>query len=453
MHNQFLELESKPARQFFSFSLPAIAGMLLTSGIIIVDGLFIGNYIGKTGLAAVNLTLPVLYLFLGIAVMTGVGGAVHTGHALGAGNPHLAGQWFSLTTALTAGIVGMLAMACLLFLDPLLALLNSDPGLHIPLKTYLGSILVFYPMMMMNIVFSIFLRAQGRPGLSLFFGLAGNVLNIGLDYLMIACLGMGLRGAALASGVSVLLPMCCGLAWFIWGRSALRFRKPDRRPHEVARIFFNGSSEMIGQLSIGLTTWVFNRVMLSRIGVDGVAAYTIVGYIAFVQFMIITGFATGLGPIVGHSFGAGKTGHIKAVTTIALVSGFAAGLLCWLLVLLSSTDIAGIFSPGSMHVTHLAQSGFGLFTAAFLFNGFNILITAYFTALGNAKRSAAIAVLRGLVLVNIFVLALPRVFGEAGIWLSYPLAEITTLLFSLTWLRQSFRLPGLQTGPPKAAPG
>ena len=125
----------------------------------------------------------------------------------------------------------------------------------------------------MNILFSIFLRAQGRPGLSLFFGLAGNVLNIGLDYFMIACLGMGLRGAALASGISVLLPMCCGL-----------------------------------------TTWVFNRVLLSRIGIDGVAAYTIVGYIASVQFMIITGFAT--------------------------------GLLCWLLVLVSSTHIAGIFSPG-----------------------------------------------------------------------------------------------------------
>ena len=439
MQNQFLGLESKPAVQFFSFSVPAVLGMLLTSGIIIVDGLFIGNCIGRAGLASVNLTLPVIYLFMGVTIMIGVGGSVKAGHALGAGMQDRAGQWFSLTTALAAGVVGALTAVCFILFDPLINLLNTDPGLHIFLKTYLKTILVFYPAMMMNIVFSIFLRTQGRPGLSLVFGLAGNALNIVLDYVMIARLGMGLRGAALASGFSVTVPMCCGILWFIRGRSALRFRAFTWHFGDAGQLFLNGSSEMIGQISIGITTWVFNRVMLARIGIDGLAAYTIAGYAAFVQFMIITGFAIGLAPIVGYSFGARKTAHIKTVMRIALFSGAVTGFLCWMVVLFSATGIAALFSPGNPHIIFLAQSGFGLFAAAFWFNGFNILITAYFTALGNAGISAAIAVLRGFVLINIFVVSLPRVMGDAGIWLSYPLAEIVTLFFALAWLRQSFR--------------
>jgi Na+-driven multidrug efflux pump len=135
MQNQFLGLESKPALQFFSFSVPAVLGMLLTSGIIIVDGLFIGNCIGRAGLASVNLTLPVIYLFMGVTIMISVGGSVKAGHALGAGMQDRAGQWFSLTTALAAGVVGALTTVYFIFFDPLINLLNADPGLHISLKT------------------------------------------------------------------------------------------------------------------------------------------------------------------------------------------------------------------------------------------------------------------------------------------------------------------------------
>ena len=194
---------------------------------------------------------------------------------------------------------------------------------------------------------------------------------------------------------------------------------------------------MIGQLSVGFTTWVFNRVILSRMGVDGVAAYTIAGYIAFVQMMVITGFAIGLGPIVGYDFGAGKTDSIRQVMKIAFASGFITGFICWALILFSSAAIAESFSSGNGNIITLAQSGFGLFAAAFLLNGFNILTTAYFTSIGNAGVSLFIASLRGLLLINLFVLTLPLFMGDAGIWLSYPLAELVTLFFAVVFMRQS----------------
>ncbi len=442
MQNNFSHLESKPVVQFFSYSVPAILGMLLTSGIVVIDGLFIGNIIGKEGLAGVTLTLPVLYLFLGTAIMIGVGGAVKTGHSLGAGKKDEAAGYFSSTLALAVIMIMGLTGLCAAFFDPVLEKLNTDPALHTFVKSYLGTILWFYPAMMINIIFSIFIRAEGRPGLSLFFGVAGNALNIVLDYLMIA--RMGLYGAALATGISVLIPMSCGILYFLSGRSVLRFVKFSWVWQDMGRILFNGSSEMIGQLSIGFTTWVFNRVILSRLGVDGVAAYTIVGYVAFVQMMIITGFAMGLGPIVGYDFGAGKTDHIQRIMKIALISGFVAGVFCWAVVLFSSTKIAASFSLGNENIIILARSAFGLFAAAFLLNGFNILITAYFTAMGNALISLVVASLRGLLLINLFVLVLPLFMGDAGIWASYPLAELATLLFAAVFMRQSYKSAGLR---------
>ncbi|MCP4114607.1 MAG: MATE family efflux transporter [Desulfobacteraceae bacterium] len=430
MQNNYLE--SKPAVQFFSYAIPAIVGMLLTSGMVIIDGLFIGNIIGETGLASVNLTLPVLYLFLGIAIMTGAGGAVKAGHALGAQKPDQANRHFSSTIGLAVTGVVLLTVLCLVFLEPLLDMLNTGEMLRRPVESYLGTILWFYPAMMMNIVFSIFLRAQGNPGLSLLFGVTGNLLNLVLDYLMIP--RWRLPGAALASGISVMIPMGCGIAYFLSGRSVLRFVKFPWDFREMGQILFNGSSEMIGQLSIGVTTWIFNITILSRMGIDGVAAYTIVGYTAFVQFMIVTGFASGLAPIVGYSYGAGKTGHIKRIMTIALASGFISGVICWAAILFSSETIAALFAPENGNIMRLASSGFSLFASGFMLNGFNILITAYFTSIGNAGVSALIASLRGLLLINLFVLILPGFLGDAGIWLSFPLAELATLIFAVLFL-------------------
>ncbi len=439
MQNNFSYMESKPAAQFFSYAVPAILGMLLTSGIVIIDGLFIGNIIGEKGLASVNLTLPVFYLFLGIAIMIGVGGAVKVGHALGAGKQNQVNSYFSSTIVLALFIITVLTLLCFAFLDPLLEKINTNQGLSQFVESYLSTILWFYPIIMINIIFSIFLRAQGKPGIALLFDLSGNILNIILDYLMIARWGMGLNGAALASGISVIIPMGCAIIYFLSGHSVIKFAKFSLNWRDMGQTLFNGSSEMIGQLSIGITTWIFNIVILSRMGIDGVAAYAIVGYVVFVQIMIITGFAIGLGPIIGYSFGAGKTDHVKHVMRIALISGFITGAICWIIVLFSSSAIAKSFAGGNQDITILARSGFALFTTAFLLNGFNILTTTYFTAIGNAGTSAIIAFLRGVLLINIFVLVLPLFMGDTGIWISYPLAEFTTLIFSMVFLHKNYR--------------
>ena len=437
IQNNFNVLEAKPAAQFFSFSIPAILGMLLTSGIVIIDGLFIGNIVGEAGLASVNLTLPVLYLFLGTAIMIGVGGSVKAGHSLGSGRQDQASRHFSLAIALSIITISTLTLLCVLFIEPLVETINTKQALHPYVRTYLGTILWFYPAMMINIVFSIFMRAQGKPGLSLFFGVAGNALNVVLDYFMIARWGMGLYGAALATGISVMVPMACGILYFLSKYSVLNFVPFSWKLPDIGQTIFNGSSEMIGQLSVGFTTWMFNRVILSRMGVDGLAAYTIIGYITFVQIMIITGFAIGLGPIVGYSYGAGKTDHIRRIMKTAMMSSFFTGLVCWAIVLVSSTAIAASFSPGNENIIAISKSGFNLFSVAFLLNGFNMMITAFFTSIGSAKRSLIIASLRGLLLINLFVLILPSFMGDSGIWLSYPLAELVTLCFSIVFLKQS----------------
>ena len=436
--NEYLEQDSHlPFKRLMSQAVPAAVAMLLTSGIVIVDGIFIGRSLGKVGLACVNLSFPLFYLFLALAVTAGVGGAVNTSHALGAGDKSRADHWFSFTLILTLVLTSGLAAVCLLGFNRLLGLLNSRPELAPGLSDYLGILIWFYPSMMVNLVLTIFLRAQGRPGLALAFGLAGNLVNIVLDWAMIP--RWGLTGAALASGISQLLPLGISLVWFGSGRSRIRFRWVSLEFSKILKVLYNGVSEMITQLSVGMTTWIFNRVLLARMGVDGVAAYTIIGYMAFIQMMLVTGLAVGMAPIVGYDHGAGRPKRGAGVTRVALGAGAVSGLVCWLLVLLLAVPIAGVFSRGNAAVVQAVGSGGVLFAAAFLFNGFNILITAHFTAIGHAGTSAVIALLRGIVLVNLLVLVLPLVWGNPGIWAAYPLAEVITLGVSFGYYRRWMR--------------
>jgi len=429
------------AAEFFSYAVPAIISMVLTASIVVVDGLFIGRSVGSAGLAAVNLTLPVFYLFLGTGIMITAGGSILATHKRGAGDSGEAGSIFSDTLAVLVLTTGALLVLLVLFFEPVLSFLRAGDALSGYTRSYLGTIRWFYPFMMLNLGFSGFIRAEGKPALSMVFGLLGNLFNVVLDYLFIFRFGWELRGAALASGISVFIPMILCTGYILSGKSYYRFQRPRFRKETVRGMFCNGSSEMIGQLSVSLSTWLFNWIILQRLGVDGLAAFTIAGYLIFIQGMILTGLATGLGPVVGYHWGAGNRERILQVLKIALTSGFAVGILAWGIVALAGEHLAFGISGGDEAIRRMARSGYWIFTSAFLFNGFNLLTSSFFTSLGEAGPSALISSLRGLVLNCVCILVLPVLLGSRGIWLSFPAAEILTFLVAaglLVWRLKGF---------------
>lgn len=350
------------ARAFFSNAVPAIVNMVLTTSIIMVDGFFIGRYVGPEGLAAVNLTVPVLYLFLGFAVMTGVGGSTLAGHRLGAGDPDDAARIFSATMAFLAAGAALLALGLALFLDPVLFLLKAD-GALLPLAGgYLGRMLWFYAFSMGNIGLMIFFRGEGKAGWALLFSLLGNVVNVALDWLFLAVLGMGTEGAATASGL---------------------------------------------------------------------AAFAVIGYLVLLETMVLTGFAIGLGPLVAIAKGAGDGARILASWRIARRAGFVVGVAGWAFASFASVAFAGLLVPGRPEIAELVSQGARILSLGFPMNGYTMLASALFTALGAARESALVSFLRSLGLLGTALLLLPRLFGTAGIWMSVPFAEAGTLAVAL----------------------
>ncbi|HEX2947929.1 MAG TPA: MATE family efflux transporter [Clostridia bacterium] len=422
---------------FFGYSVPCIVGMFFTSFITIVDGIFIGNRLGGRGLAAVNLTLPVLYLLLGITIMIGIGGVTLATQSLGAGDRARAGRRFTLTLVLCVAVILPVVLLLRVFLDDIVFLLGSGEMLKEYVSDYLGTISFFYPFMMMNIIFSMFVRGEGKPKTSLFFGAAGNIINIVLDYLFIYRLDYGIKGAALASGIAVLLPFLIGCVYFVTGRSAYRPVKPGFDEGDIKSIFFNGSSEFIGQISICITTCLFNYVILRRIGVDGVAAFTIIGYVSFIEYMIITGIAQGINTLVSYSFGARDRGTIERLLSIAVKTTAAIGAVAFIISLAASERIAGLFSGTSSGIVEIAGIGMKIYAFAFLLNGYNMIASSYFTSLGDARTSAVISALRSLLLISVFILVLPHLLGDTGIWLAVPLTEMITFAVSLLCISRS----------------
>lgn len=413
----------EPRLGFWRNAIPAIVSMVLTSSIVIVDGLFVGRIAGPRALAAVNLSLPLLYAMLGLAMIVAVGFSSLASIAIGAGKKEEASRLFSTSFWLLLGAVAAAVLACALAYRPLLGLLAPDEGLRALLSEYLRFMLPGYLAMMANSFLAIFARAEGRPGAALAIGLSANIVNVFLDWLFIARLGWGLGGASLASAIAALFGVALGLVRVLSGRSAFRFVKPRALRREILGALANGSSEGIGQWSVCLIVFFFNRAFQRHLGAEGLAAMTIFGYINFVESMIVTGLCIGMAPLVGISLGAGKEAEARRYRNTALRASLAVATLCFLFALLFGSGIAVAFTGGDAAVAGLAAAGFGIYAAAFLPGAYNMIASAYLTARCDARSSASIAFLRSLVLPLLSIAIMPTILGPTGLWLALPIAE------------------------------
>jgi putative MATE family efflux protein len=299
-----IEKEQSMFKTFISYSIPCIIAMFLTSFITIVDGMFIGWKMGEKGLAAVNLTLPVLYILLAVTIMIGVGGITLGAQSLGRQNRERANHYFTLAVVVSVIVNITAMMVLLLFQEQIIKLLNAKGVLTGYVRDYLGTMTFFYVFMMANLIFSMFIRSEGKPQLSLLFGIVSNIINIILDYIFIMKLEYGMRGAAIASGLSVFIAFVIGIIYFLSKRSVFKFQKFNPNINDLKKMFFYGSAEFVAQISLSITTYLFNWVLLKRIGINGVAALSIVGYVSFIQNMVLSGIAVGIHPVISFLFGA-----------------------------------------------------------------------------------------------------------------------------------------------------
>lgn len=417
------------------FSVPAIIAMVLTSLITVVDGFFVGNYVGEAGIAAVNLGLPVIYLFLSIGLMVSVGGVAIAGMSLGAGNMTACNQVFRQTIVTTAVLAVLTGVMAALFFEPMLDVLGAEGQVRVYFKAYYGILLFELVVMVVNSSFGMFIRGEGEPRYYMKVNVVSVVTNIVLDYLFAAVLRVGIAGIAVASFLSAMVSSVLILYFFLRKAKVYRLGGFSFSPSVLKRTLLNGSSEFIGEMSTGIAMFAYNYVIMRRVGVDGVTAFTIVGYVAYVFSMIVVGFGQGASPLVSFSYGAKAFEVAKKIRKRTNGMVFSIGTVTFLIMAFVSDWYSGLFVKNDS-VREMVQSGMMIFMVSFFFSGINAVTSFYFTSTGKALASAVISLSRGLVVLLACIFILPVYWGMTGVWLAAPVTEGITLWISAWMVRR-----------------
>ena len=423
------------------FAFPSIIMMIFMSLYTIVDGIFISRFLGSNALSSLNIVFPVINVVIAIATMLGTGGNAIISKYLGEGRDRDARECLTQFTVIGLAISLLLLVLTQIFLTPLCRALGSTDVLLADCRAYLSVSLMFAPACMLQTLFQSYLVTAGMPALGLFLTIGAGILNAGLDYVLILVFPMGIAGAAIATGIGQSVPAVAGLFYFLLSRKGLYFTRFRLHPKELFMACYNGSSEMVTQLSNAVITFLFNLIMLELAGENGVAAITILLYGQFLFNGFYLGFSIGISPIVGFQYGAGNRKQLRSIYRTSFLFVLASSVALTAIAVISSTPLVSVFTRDP-ETFALADAGFRIFAFNFLFSGFNIASSGFFTALSNGRVSAIISFLRTLVFIVLSLLTLPRCLGITGAWLAIPVAEFLTLMLALRLHRTYFIRPG-----------
>lgn len=432
MKPRFDPITGKVIPVFFHYAVPSVIGMLAVTSAGIIDGVFIGNFVGSTALAAVNIAQPAWAVFAAIVFMLAVGGSVMCGKFLGERNAEAASDIFSKTMYVSCALAVLISGSGLLFLDELVTLLGANEELHPMVTVYMRIILWFAPLLIAALTLDFFVRVDGRPVLASAALVTFSVINIALNWLFIVQLGWGIAGAAWASAIAEASIFGILISHLFSRKCTLRLGRVREGWSDIFKAAFNGFSEFANELSIGLIVLLFNWVMITRQGVAGVAAYTIIGYLVMIGMEISYGISESLQPTISKNLGARQPKRIVQFMTTGAASAFGVGLLVSLLFVLAPEFLISIFlADGEGETMAIALEFVAYFWPAFLFLGVNITLASSFTAMHKPLQSVVIALSRSLVLPGLGLLLLPMFFGDKGVYLVIPVAEGITFLLTL----------------------
>lgn len=442
--SQILATASPLGRHFtlkslLRFAAPSIGMMIIISLYTVTDGIFIGRYAGSNALAASNIVYPAINLVLGLAIMLASGGSALVAKNLGEGEPEAARRRFTMLTIATAVFSGVLALLAFAAGDSLLFLLGSSAELLNDCRSYLYALLPFFPFAAFMILFNAFFIADGRPSQGFIVSVLAGLTNAGLDYLFLAHLDFGVMGAGLATGLADVLAAAIGLIYFQRYSRILHFARPRMEWSALGQAMYNGSSELVTQLSVGITTFLFNILTFRYAGADGVAAISVILYAEMLLTAVYMGFTNGVAPIFSYRFGARDFKELRRLVRLSLTIIAGGALLSFSLSHLLAEPLVSLFLPQGGHVYKLTRQGFALFSFTFLLCGFNLFVSGFFTAISDGRTSALMSFARNLLGIVFFLLTLPRMFGLSGVWLAVPAADVTALLFGIILLISRMR--------------
>lgn len=422
-------------RRLLRVTLPSIVMMIFTSIYCVTDGFFVSNFAGKAAFTAVNFIMPYLMILGCVGFLFGTGGSALIGKTMGEGDRKHADRLFSMVICVTALSGLALGVLGIVLLRPVAELLGAEGELLENCVRYGRLILIANPAYVLQFAFQCLFATAGKPKLGLAVTVAAGVTNMVLDALFIAVFHWGIAGAATATGLSQCVGGLFPLLYFLRpNTSKLCLVRTKLELQPILNACGNGSSELMSNISSSIVSMVYNFQLLKYLGEDGVSAYGVLMYVQFVFVAIYIGYSIGCAPIVGFHYGAQNHPELKNMLRMSVILMSASGVVLTVLARVLAAPLAKIFVGYDEGLFTLTCHAFRLFSYAFLFAGFNIFASSFFTALGNGLISAAISFLRTLVFQTSSVILLPLLLGVDGIWYAITAAEIFATLISIIFL-------------------
>lgn len=416
------------------YTLPTVIMMMFFSLYTIVDGMFISRFVGANALSSTNIVYPVINILIGIGVMFATGGSAIVAKTMGENKNEEAREYFTLITISTIIVGIVVEIICIIFINDIIYALGSTKSLFFYCKEYLFFMIIFTPFIILKLYFDYFLVTAGVPNLGLLSSVAGGILNIVLDYVFIVQLNMGVKGAALATCIGYVLPSIVGVIYFFNKNNLLHFVKPKFNFKIISRSCSNGMSEMVTQISSGLTTFLFNIVMIKFLGEEGVAAITIMLYMQFLLNAAYLGFTSGVSPRISYNYGRQDENQVGNLFKYSIIIISAFGVITFIMSRAMSEILISLFATKGSTLFEISHNGFMIFSISFLVAGINIFGSGMFTAFSNGKISAILSLLRTFIFFLMGIFVLPRVMGVDGVWLVVPFAEVATMIVSLIFM-------------------
>ena len=420
--------------EFLKYLMPSVLTMVFLSFYTTIDGYFVSKYAGSDALAGINIVIPITCVIFGTSVMLATGSGAIIGEKLGQKKDDEANAIFTYIAIVLMILSIFFTIFGIIYLDPICIFLGSSERLLPHVLPYAFVIFLGSIPMSFKLFFEYLVRTDGKSSIGMIMSLTGLILNFIFDYFFVAVLDLKTLGAGIGTTLSILVSMLIGLIYFL-KFSHLKFTKPILDKDILIHSCTNGSSEMLTEMSTGITTFLFNVIIMKYYGEDGVAAVTIIMYIYYFFIAFYMGIAVATAPVVSYNLGARNYEKIKETTDYSFITIIVSSILITAISLLFGKQIIHLFVDDG-HVFNLTWDALKLFSLVFLFIGYNVFISGYFTALGNGFLSALVSSLRSLILVVIFLILLPKVIDVSGIWLAMPLSEAVTIFIAFNLYRK-----------------
>ena len=422
-------------KRLLRFVLAPIFMMIFTSIYSVVDGFFVSNFAGHDSFVAMNLIWPVLMILGCVGFMFGAGGTAIVSKTLGEGDKKRANEYFTLVVMVTIAVGVVFGVAFYFVMPPIVSLIGGTGAQAEDAVKYSRILMASLPFFMLQNLFQSFFITAEKPRLGFVFTVCGGVTNMVLDALFIAVFKWGIVGAAVATAIAQAVGGIAPVVYFSCKNSSLlRFVKTKWYGRALLLACFNGSSELLGNIAMSLVSIIYNLQLFKIAGEsgDGVAAFGVITYVQFVFIAIFIGYCLGVVPIVGYDFGADNRKELQNIFKKSLIIIAVTSIVMSALSTSLAEVIAKVFLKNdSPELIPMTARGMRLYSICFLFCGFCMFTSSFFTALNNGLISAIVSFGRTLVFQVVCIYVLPIFLGLDGIWLATPVAEFLSVLLCI----------------------